>query len=321
MKPSQNSHCGISSSCSRMASSAWSRASKSSGPSGCVVGRGGGGVSGGGCHGVARAALYDAARLWETRHFNTDDFAVSGALHRLCAVRGRPGRQPGGGPDCAAPVGGMDRAGGLRGAHRHRRARPAAGPPRDPAQLPGDRPPALPARVHPARDPAVLHRERRRGRALLARAALAGLPARQGRARQAAVRHPARRHASPATSGSTTRCGRRSSPTTTSASSSAAPTGLAGGSLHPAVQRQRVQHLGDELRRAVGQRDPGAQPGRQARRLRARHRRGLDLRAPPRARRRPDLGDRLAATSAAATTTAASATSASPPTRATRRSR
>ncbi len=28
--------------------------------------------------------------------------------------------------------------------------------------------------------------------------------------------------------------------------------------LHAALQRQRVQHLGDELRRAVGQRDPGA---------------------------------------------------------------
>jgi glutamate synthase domain-containing protein 2 len=33
--------------------------------------------------------------------------------------------------------------------------------------------------------------------------------------------------------------------------------------------------------------------GAKARRLRARHRRGLDQRAPPRARRRPDLGDRL----------------------------
>ena len=70
-----------------------------------------------------------------------------------------------------------------------RRARPAAEAPRDPAQLSGDRPPALPARVHPARDAAVLHRERQRGRAFLAPAALAGLPARQGRLRQAPVRH------------------------------------------------------------------------------------------------------------------------------------
>jgi glutamate synthase domain-containing protein 2 len=44
----------------------------------------------------------------------------------------------------------------------------------------------------------------------------------------------------------------------------------------PALQRQRLQHLGDELRRAVGQRHPGAQRRRTARRLRARHRRGLD---------------------------------------------
>ena len=61
----------------------------------------------------------------------------------------------------------------------------------------------------------------------------------------------------------------------------------------PALRRQRLQHLGDELRRAVGQRHPGAQPGRQDGQLRARHRRRLDLGAPPRARRRPDLGNRL----------------------------
>ena len=61
----------------------------------------------------------------------------------------------------------------------------------------------------------------------------------------------------------------------------------------PAVQRQHLQHLGDELRRALGQRDPRPQRRRQARRLRARHRRRLDQPASPGARRRPDLGDRL----------------------------
>jgi hypothetical protein len=50
-----------------------------------------------------------------------------------------------------------------------------------PAQLPGHRAPALPAGVHPPRDPPVLHRKRQRGGAVLAPAALAGLPARQGR--------------------------------------------------------------------------------------------------------------------------------------------
>ena len=61
----------------------------------------------------------------------------------------------------------------------------------------------------------------------------------------------------------------------------------------PAVQREHLQHLGDELRLALGQRDPRAQRRRQARQLRPRHRRGLDQPPPPRARRRPDLGDRL----------------------------
>ena len=63
--------------------------------------------------------------------------------------------------------------------------------------------------------------------------------------------------------------------------------------LHAALRGQRVQHLGHELWRALGQRDPGAQRGRQTRRLRARHRRRFDLGLPPAARRRPDLGNRL----------------------------
>ena len=57
--------------------------------------------------------------------------------------------------------------------------------------------------------------------------------------------------------------------------------------------RQRVQHLGDEFRLAVGQCDPRAQRRRAARRLLPRHRRRLDLALPPRERRRPGLGDRL----------------------------
>ena len=60
-----------------------------------------------------------------------------------------------------------------------------------------------------------------------------------------------------------------------------------------AVQRQRLQHLGDELRRAQRQRDPRAQRRRQARRLRARHRRRRRQPLSPRERRRPHLGDRL----------------------------
>ena len=111
------------------------------------------------------------------------------------------------------------------------------------------------------------------GRAVLAPAALARLPARQGRARQAAVRHAARRRTRTATSGSTTRSRRRRSPSHDFRVLDR---------RRPCAQpysAQRLQHLGDELRRAVGQRDPRAQRGREARRLRPRHRRGLDQRA------------------------------------------
>ena len=125
---------------------------------------------------------------------------------------------------------------------------------------------------------------RQRGRALLAPAALAGLPARQGRLRQApfGTQMDVTRSA---TSGSTIRCSPASSPARLPRHHRRGP--------RPALRRERVQHLGDELRRALGQRRAGAQRGRTARRLRARHRRGLDQPPPPRQRRRPDLGDRL----------------------------
>ena len=99
--------------------------------------------------------------------------------------------------------------------HRHPRRAPA--PPLDPAQLPGHRAPALPVRVHPPRDAPVLHRGRQRGRAVLAPAALARLPARQGRSRQAPAGHAARTCRPKATSGSTTRCSPRAWRRTTSA--------------------------------------------------------------------------------------------------------
>ena len=147
---------------------------------------------------------------------------------------------------------------------------------------------ALPLRVHPARDPPVLHRGRQRGGAVLAPAALARLPARQGRARTSgpfgtqldvyAAGYEWINH-----SLQPTRARRR----TTSASTSAP-------AVRAAVLRERLQHLGDELRRAVGAtRSCALNAGAQARQLRARHRRGLDQPLPPRARRRPDLGDRL----------------------------
>ena len=170
-------------------------------------------------------------------------------------------------------------------AGRGRRARRGAEPPRDPAQLSGDRPLPLPARVHPARDPAVLHRGRQRVGAVLAPAAIARLPARQERLRQAPVRHADGRLG-----------GRLRMDEPFAAAFGARVARL---SRHdrrrpgPAVQREPLQHLGDELRRALGQRHPRAQRRREDRQLRARHRRRLDQPAPPRPRRRPDLGDRL----------------------------
>ena len=60
------------------------------------------------------------------------------------------------------------------------------------------------------------------------------------------------------------------------------------GAFRPELGRE---HLGDELRLAVRQRDRGAQPGRRAGRLPAQHRRGRRLAVPPQ-RRRADLPDR-----------------------------
>ena len=47
--------------------------------------------------------------------------------------------------------------------------------------------------------------------------------------------------------------------------------------VHPALRHRPAQRLGDELRLDVRQRDRGAQRGRRHGRVRARHRRGLDL--------------------------------------------
>ena len=134
-----------------------------------------------------------------------------------------------------------------------RRARRAADAPRGAAQLSGDRPPALPARVHPARDPPVLHRERQRGGAVLARSsarsstsAPRASPTSARSARSSTsyadgyewINHSMRRR--------TLAIARL--PRARSAPSCAQP-----------YSRERLQHLGDELRLAVGERDPRAQ--------------------------------------------------------------
>ena len=111
------------------------------------------------------------------------------ALRRLAAVCDRPGDQRAGVDGVAGANGLVVDPAAVPGAGAAGLARHPPAAPRGAAQLPGDRPPAVSARIHPARDPPVLHRGRQRCGAVLAPAALAGLPARQGRARQAAVRH------------------------------------------------------------------------------------------------------------------------------------
>ena len=176
---------------------------------------------------------------------------------------------------------------GAAGNGRRGRGR-ARCPPASPlaaAQLPRDRPRALPARDHPPGDPPVLHRERQRGRAVLAPAALARVPAREGRVRQAAAGHPARRP----------RRGLR-----VDQPLAAAHAGRLARLPHhhrrrlrAALQRERLQHQRDELRRRERRGDPRPQRRREERQLRPRHGRGLDQRPPSRARRRPHLGGRL----------------------------
>ena len=161
----------------------------------------------------------------------------------------------------------------------------AAAPALDPAQLPRARPHAVPAGEDPSRDPAVLHRAQLRRPSVRPRHPHVDLRAGQGHPRREGVRHRARRQrgrlrvrralvrAARARQGAAARADRRSR-------------------LHEAVRHGAAERVRDELRGVVGQRDPRPQRRRQARRLRARHRRGRPDRLPPRERRRPDLGDR-----------------------------
>ena len=97
----------------------------------------------------------------------------------------------------------------LRRPGADRPARRDADAARDPAQLSGDRPPALPARVHPPGDPPVLHRGTiatpRRSRASSARSSTSAPRAIPTSGRSA----PSSTSARSATNGSTTRCSPR----------------------------------------------------------------------------------------------------------------
>ena len=120
----------------------------------------------------------------------TPDLHQHRALQHAGAVRAGVRAQPVC-PHRLRPRPAVVRAVGRAGGAGHSRPEPDA--PCHPAQLPDPGLAALRAGVHPPRDPPVFHRERHRGAAVLARAALGGVPARQGRAGQPALRHATRR--------------------------------------------------------------------------------------------------------------------------------
>ena len=181
----------------------------------------------------------------------------------------------------------------------------AAAQAHDPAALSGRRASALSAGGHPARAAAVLHRARLGRPAVRPRHPLDHLRAGQRHPRREAVRHRADvnevgyeylvHSIAPVPEPRTRRPGddRRSG-------------------LLQAVLDGAVERLGDELRRAVGQRDPGPEQGCGDGRLRARHRRGRPVGLPPGERRRHRLGARAPATSGPAPRTATSTPTCSP---------
>ena len=178
---------------------------------------------------------------------------------------------------------GAARRPGAAPAARH--LRPAAEEALDPAQLPDPRPHAVPAGGDPSRAPAVLHRAQLRRSSLRPGHPLLDLPARQGHQGGAALRHRAR----PVRRGVRVprplhRAGGEDE--------GAAPGPDRRAGVHEALRHGAAQRLGDELRVAVGQRDPGAEPRRRQGRVRPRHGGGGDQPLPPQ-RRRPGLGARL----------------------------
>ena len=171
--------------------------------------------------------------------------------------------------------------------------RPGAEEALDPAQLPGARPPAVPARGHPSRAAAVLHRAQLRRSPLRPGHPLVDLPRAKGENEEqpfgterdvnaVGLRVPRPLH----------RAGRDAE--------GAAPGPDRRAGLHPALRHGAAQRLGDELRRAQrptrSRRSTAAPP-----RAGSPTTRGRAGSAPTTAGRRPGLGARLAATSAPAT--------------------
>mmetsp|Transcript_14459 Transcript_14459/g.30552 ORF Transcript_14459/g.30552 Transcript_14459/m.30552 type:complete len:246 (-) Transcript_14459:589-1326(-) len=155
------------------------------------------------------------------------------------------------------------------------------------AKLPCPRPLPLHVRVDPTGDPAVLHRNRPRGRALLALNALAHLPALQGAARHARAWHAARRLQGGL---------RMDQPLDVPGASQRREQARSNrrSSMHQALLGLPPQHLGDELRRALGERDQRSQPRGETWWVLSQHWRGRSLQvSPSRWRRRLEHWHRI----------------------------
>ena len=137
-------------------------------------------------------------------------------------------------------------------------ARPAAGAPLHPAQLPGHWPPAVCDGVHRPEIRQYFIESDNEAAPFSRAQRLAGVPARQGRPTSGRSAPSAGRERG--TNGSTIRWRPTVRPRTISASPS-----CRAAARNPT--RPAVQHLGDELWRPVGQRHPGAERRRQAGRL------------------------------------------------------
>ncbi|KAF5275317.1 hypothetical protein FQA39_LY18651 [Lamprigera yunnana] len=124
--------------------------------------------------------------------YEPDQQDFPGPLHRDGAVHVAAAAGPGSAGGGRQPVVAGGRCRGRR-AHRCGPARFGANAARHFAQLPHHWPYAVFSGIHPPGNPPVLYRERDRIAALLARPALAGVPARQGRAGQPPVWHLDRR--------------------------------------------------------------------------------------------------------------------------------
>ena len=167
-----------------------------------------------------------------------------------------------------------------RRAHRHDPPRRRAEAPRDPAQLPGDRPPALPAGIIRPRA-APVHRERqRRGAALQPQPAPLGVRHRQARepVLRVRLRQPPRRRRLRLLPALGLPSELRRPPRRAAGRQGAGSLAQPSRGLPAAVGGE---HFRNVLRLAVGTCGGGPQPGIGHGRMHAQHRRGRHQRLPP----------------------------------------